>query len=126
MQFLLDVTQYSKSIFVFGANETRRHGRGSALEAARKYGAVYGQGYGLQGDSFGIPTKDKNLKILPLSKISQYVNMFLDFANQNPSYKFNVVKVGCGLAGYKDSDIAPMFRNKPNNVYLDKEWQIYL
>lgn len=118
--------KYSKTIFVFGANEAGRHGRGSALEAVKKHGAIYGRGYGLQGNSFGIPTKDKNLKILPLSKINEYVKLFLDFAKQNPECKFNVVKVGCGLAGYKDSDIAPMFKNKPDNVYLDKEWQIYL
>ena len=123
---LLEMGKLYKEIFVFGANEAGRHGKGSALAALRYYGAKYGQGYGLQGNSFGIPTKDSRLGILPLSTINRYVESFLEFARANSDLKFNVVKIGCGLAGYKDEQIAPMFKNKPDNVFLDESWNKFL
>jgi hypothetical protein len=112
----------SKSILVFGSNLAGRHGKGAALYARREYGAIYGQGVGLQGDSYAIPTKDRNLKTLPLDIIKQYVDEFLIFATSNPDLTFQVTAIGTGLAGYKHKDIAPMFKNAPANCILPKEW----
>ena len=110
-------------IFVFGSNLAGRHGKGAALTAYRKYGAIYGQGVGMQGNSFAIPTKDENLNTLPVSKIEKYVNNFIKYATLNPDLTFQVTRIGCGLAGYEDSDIAPLFINAPSNCILPVGWR---
>ena len=110
-------------IFVFGSNLAGRHGKGAALFAAKNHGAIYGQGRGLQGNSYAIPTKGHTLKTLPLSEINFFVHMFLLFAEENRDMIFNVTPIGCGLAGYKYSDIAPMFKDCPENVRLPIEFQ---
>lgn len=115
-----------KQIFVFGSNLAGRHGKGAALEARLRYGAIYGQGLGRQGNSFGIPTKDGNLKVLPLSAIQFYVNRFIEYAKYNKNLAFLITRVGCGLAGYQDSEIAPMFKNCPSNCTLPQEWKKYI
>lgn len=111
-----------KEIFVFGSNLAGRHGKGAAKYAIQHYGAIYGVGYGLQGSSFGIPTKDTKLKTLPLTHIQHYVNLFLKFAKEHSELSFRLTSIGCGLAGYKHSDIAPMFRSVPSNVVMPKEF----
>lgn len=110
-------------IFVFGSNLAGRHGKGAALTAFRQYGAIYGQGIGLQGNSYAIPTKDENIKTLPLNKIKKYVDQFIRFAQLNPDMRFKVTAVGTGLAGYNESDIAPMFANAPDNCILPVGWR---
>jgi len=112
-------------IFVFGANEAGRHGCGAARFALDKFGAIYGQGDGLQGSSYGISTKDRNVKTLPLHKIQIKVGRFLRFAANNSAFTFLVTQIGCGLAGYNPKDIAPMFfafGDVPSNVSLPKEF----
>lgn len=109
-------------IFVFGSNLAGRHGKGSALEAVKKHGANYDQGFGFQGNSFAIPTKGYKLEILDPASIKYYVDCFLCAAHSHPELTFNVVAIGCGLAGYKPHDIAPLFRNAPANVKLPKEF----
>ena len=106
------------SIFVFGSNERGAHGKGAALFAKRYRGAVYGQAEGLQGDSYAIPTKDAGLRPLPLTAIEIYVERFLSFAAAHPTLIFTVTPIGCGLAGYAASDIAPMFQDAPANCQL--------
>lgn len=115
----------NKKIFVFGSNLAGRHGKGAALTAFRNHGAIYGQGVGLQGDSYAIPTKDEQINTLPLNKIQRYVDQFIRFAKLNPDMKFEVTRVGCGLAGYEDSDIAPMFNDAPHNCILPVGWRNY-
>jgi hypothetical protein len=110
-------------IFVFGSNLAGRHGAGAAAAALRLYGAIYGVGVGLQGNSYGIPTKDARVQTLPLSAISGYVHQFIAFAGQHPTWVFNVTRIGCGLAGYTDSDIAPMFHDAPANCNLPEGWR---
>lgn len=105
-----------KEIFVFGSNLAGRHGKGAALHARQKWGAIYGQGEGLQGNSYAIPTKDKWLGALPLPVIEEHVKKFIDFAHTNPTLKFKLTAVGCGLAGYAAKQIAPMFNGAPANV----------
>jgi hypothetical protein len=112
----------NNEIFVFGSNLAGRHGKGSALEARLNHGAKYGCGVGRQGQSYAIPTKDKNLVVLDLNVIEKYVDEFVSYAILNPDLVFNVVKVGCGLAGYKDEEMAPLFKNVPNNVKLHPDW----
>ncbi len=114
----------SKEIFVFGSNLAGRHGKGAALYARKFHGAVYGVGVGLTGSSYAIPTKGYNLEILPLETIARYVEQFKEFAANNPQYNFKVTRVGCGLAGYKDADISPMFKGSPPNCILPDEWLV--
>lgn len=109
--------------FVFGANEAGRHGKGAALFAKKYYGAIYGQGVGFQGNSYGIPTKDKYIKTLPLEKIEIYIKDFLEFAKENPLMNFYVSKVGCGLAGYVPTQIAPFFSGHSDNIHLNEQFK---
>ena len=113
----------SKSIFVFGSNLAGRHGKGAALFARRYHGAIYGQGIGLQGNSYAIPTKDANLKTLSLHSIERHILDFKIFSSNHPELLFNITRVGCGLAGYTDEVIAPMFLPTQDNSILPKEWE---
>jgi hypothetical protein len=110
-------------IFVFGSNLAGRHGKGAALFARQNHGAVYGQGAGRQGNSYAIPTKDHSLKTLPLFVIAKYVQDFKTYASDHPHEVFQVTRIGCGLAGYRDKDIAPMFEDSPANCELPEEWR---
>lgn len=111
------------AIFVFGSNLAGRHGAGAALFARNNHGALYGQGIGRQGNSYAIPTKDHRINTLPLETILGYVNGFLRYASSHPELDFQVTRIGCGLAGYTDSQIAPMFANAPYNCYLPEGWR---
>ena len=113
-------------IFVFGSNEAGIHGAGAAYFAL-SLGAEFGQGFGLMGNTFGIPTKDWLIRTLPLSCILFYVHRFIEFAIVNKDFRFYVTKIGCGLAGYTPEQIAPMFKTASNidNIYLPSEfWDI--
>ena len=113
-------------IFVFGSNLAGRHGAGAAKFAVQHHGATYGKGWGLQGKSFAIPTKCANIKTLPLSTISGYVEMFKDFAREHSELTFLLTPIGCGLAGYSYDQIGPMFKNSPVNVVIPKEFEPYV
>ena len=110
-------------IFVFGSNLAGRHGKGGALHALKNFGAVYGVGVGRTGNAYAIPTKDKNLKTLPLAEIRSYVEDFLTYARDNPDLTFQITAIGTGLAGYAHEDIAPMFVNASDNCQLPQEWK---
>lgn len=114
---------FEDAIFVFGSNEAGRHGKGAALAAVKNHGAVYGQGVGLQGRSYAIPTKAADLDVLPLEVIERYVDEFLAFAAQHPEMTFKVTRVGCGLAGHRDEDIFPLFKGAPDNCLLPGIWE---
>lgn len=111
-------------IFVFGSNLAGRHGAGAALTAHKKFGATTGRCHGLDNHSYGIPTKDADLKILPLERIKKYVDNFIWDATNYPDLKFYVTKIGCGLAGYNSTQIAPLFKGaeKIENIYLPAEF----
>ena len=111
------------AIFCFGSNLAGRHGAGAALFARQNHGAIYGQGIGRQGNSYAIPTKDYHIKTLPLETIQGYVNEFLLYARNHPELEFQVTRIGCGLAGYTDAQIAPMFANAPSNCHLPDGWR---
>lgn len=96
-------------IFVFGSNLQGIHGKGAALEAKQKYGAIQGIGWGIQGRSYAIPTKRTPKERLSLNEIRDYVANFITYAYQNPGMEFYVTRIGCGLAGYQESEIRPLF-----------------
>lgn len=110
-------------IFVFGSNLAGAHGAGSAYEALKNHGAIYGQGIGLQGKSYAIPTKDHNIQTMKLHDIAAHVGDFIEFAKSNPEMTFNIVAIGCGLAGFKPYEIAPMFKDAPLNCILPEEFE---
>ena len=90
--------------------------------ARQNRSARYGQGEGWQGNSYAIPTKDRDLRSLPLADIAAGVETFLSYARANPLEAFELTPIGCGLAGYKPADIAPMFAQAPPNVILPPEF----
>lgn len=117
------ITQY---VFVFGSNLAGYHGKGAALTAKKEHGARQGVFRGRSGMSYAIPTKDEHLSPLPLSAIRGYVQAFLDYAEARPEEQFLVTRVGCGLAGYSDEDIAPMFLGVTSNCLMPRSWLPYL
>ena len=109
-------------IFVFGSNTAGRHGKGAALDAKNNFGAITGQGYGLQGQSFAIPTKDGDLNVLDNKQIQGYIDKFFEFAKNNPDKTFVFTDIGTGLAGKNANEITSMLSNKPDNVILSKRF----
>ena len=91
-------------VFVFGSNLKGMHGGGAAYAAYKKFGAVMGQGVGLQGQSYAIPTMQGGVET-----IKPYVDEFIEFAKAHPELFFYVTRIGCGIAGFKDKEIAPLF-----------------
>jgi hypothetical protein len=111
-------------IFVFGSNEAGIHGAGAARFAHLNRGAKMGTSFGIAGHSFAIPTKDSQIRYtLPLSEINRYVKHFLQFALSKPGLTFQVTCIGCGLAGLKHEQIAPMFYRAPANCLFDTVWE---
>lgn len=107
-------------IFVFGSNLSGRHGKGAA-KTALGWGARWGQAWGLQGRTYGIPTKDASVRrTLSLEEIRQFVEEFIYFAKLRPDLTFLVTEVGCGLAGLHPKEVAPLFKGamELNNVWL--------
>jgi len=109
-------------VFVFGSNLAARHGAGAALTAARFYGASPSIAEGLAGKSYALPTKDAELKPLTLERIASHAQTFMAVARSRPDLQFQLTRVGCGLAGYRDADVAPLFRGAPDNVLFPCIW----
>ena len=91
-------------VFVFGSNLEGMHGGGAAFAAWKKFGAVMGCGVGLRGQSYAIPTMQGGVET-----IKPYVDDFIAFASQHPELFFYVTRIGCGIAGFRDKEIAPLF-----------------
>ena len=91
-------------VFVFGSNLAGMHGGGAAYVAFRKFGAVMGCGVGLRGQSYAIPTMQGDVET-----IKPYVDEFVAFAKDHPELFFYVTRIGCGIAGFRDREIAPLF-----------------
>lgn len=110
-------------IFVFGSNLCGFHGSGAARMAYERFGAVWGKGVGLQGQSYAIPTMQGGVET-----IKPYVDAFIQFAKKNSQLTFLVTRIGCGIAGFRDDEIAPLFKEALNidNVILPKEFEEYL
>jgi hypothetical protein len=122
------VSLKENEIFVFGSNSLGRHGKGAAKQAIM-FGAEYGNGYGLQGQTYAIPTKNRIMKAYPLEDIAVFVDEFIKLATSKPELIFLVTPIGCGLAGYSYEDIAPMFEKviEVENIHLPITfWEILI
>lgn len=119
-----DIGDYD--IFVFGSNESGHHGAGAALFAEKHLGAIAGKGFGLEGNTFAIPTKDWTIQQLDIAIIEFYVKRFIAFVEKtsNPKIRFLVTKIGCGLAGFTPEEIAPFFKKLRDNplVWLPQDF----
>ena len=106
-------------IFVFGSNLGGFHGGGAARAAHMRFGAIWGQGVGLQGQSYAIPTMHGGVDV-----IQPYVDEFISFAQSHPDLKFLVTRIGCGIAGFTAADIAPLFANAidQENIILPEDF----
>ena len=113
-----------RAVFVFGSNRAGRHGAGAAKYAMLAYGAIYGQGEGRQGQSYGIPTKDADLNTLSLAEIEDGIHRFAAHAREHHDEVFILTPIGCGLAGYSVSDLWPIIHRigLPSNVALHSSW----
>ena len=112
-------------IFVFGSNLAGRHGKGAALYATKQYGAKYGVGEGISGNSYAIPTKDERLCVIPWSDVCKSIDTFLEYVTSSGKTEiFLLTPIGCGLAGYRASDLYRYLQKKglPNNVVLSSSW----
>lgn len=110
-------------IFVFGSNLRGLHGGGAARLAYERFGAIWGQGVGMQGQSYGIPTMHGGV-----DAIKPYVDEFIEFAKNHTEYTFLVTKIGCGIAGFKEEEIAPLFADavSVDNIILPESFVMYL
>lgn len=109
-------------VFVFGSNLGGYHGGGAARVAMDKFGAVWGQGEGMQGQSYAIPTMQGGVET-----IAPYVETFIDYAKAHPELFFLVTAIGCGIAGFTACEIAPLFRKAVtmDNISLPEEfWEV--
>lgn len=115
-------------VFVFGSNTQGRHGAGAARCAVQYYGAIYGQAEGRQGYSYAIVTKELRPGYTQpgMQEIRAGVERFVEYARAHPELCFYITAVGCGLAGFNPRDVAPMFRNVPENCLLPPRWERYL
>lgn len=103
-------------IFVFGSNREGAHGAGAAHTAVLRFGAIWGIGEGLQGQSYGLPTMEG------IDEFRLAAERFAAFARSRPDLEFWLTKVGCGIAGYAEDDVRPMFVDAPANVIKPPGW----
>lgn len=111
-------------IFVFGSNKSGRHGKGAAKYAVMKYGAEYGVGEGLTGNSYAIPTKGYNLERLDFSEVDDAIVRFLRYAAENHDTQFLLTPIGTGLAGHSKRDVWSVLVREgvSSNVFLSNTW----
>ena len=114
------------TVFVFGSNLAGEHSDGAARVAHQYFGAVKGVGRGWAGQSYAIPTLNEHIQQMPLSQIEHYVEDFKVYTRNHPKMKYFVTALGCGIAGYKVSDIAPFFKGISKNVILPESFKPYV
>lgn len=112
-----------KHVFVFGSNLLGKHFGGAAAVAKYLYDAQSGVAQGPTGNCYAIPTMDSSFQPLELLVIGGFVMEFKKEAAANPDVTYHLTPIGCGIAGYKPYDIAPMFLECPKNVILPIEFQ---
>jgi hypothetical protein len=112
-------------IFVFGSNLDGNHAGGAAAVARDEFAAQMGVGEGITGHAYAIPTVGHDFRKIELRHVRIHVERFMHFANGYVRI-FQVTRIGCGIAGFKDEDIAPMFEDAPFNCLFDKKWQLWL
>ena len=109
-------------IFVFGSNKSGIHGAGAAKYAHKNLGATWGVGEGLTGKCYALPTKGPNINFIPLSEIGAAIQRFIQTATYTDD-EYQITQVGCGLGGFTKEDIAPYFRDAPDNCLFDEKWR---
>lgn len=107
-------------IFVFGSNLAGAHGGGAARQAYGEFGAEWGVGVGRTGQCYAIPTMQGGVET-----IRPYVDEFIEYAKQHPELTFFVTRIGCGIAGFRDEQMAPLFAHALDmpNVALPEGWR---
>ena len=115
-----------KRIFVFGSNLSGDHAGGAARFAYLHHGAEMGVGEGLTGNSYALPTVGEDFRVMSLDDVRDHVALFIKNARFWSDREFQVTRIGCGIAGFKDSDIAPMFADAPANCLFDEAWKPFL
>jgi hypothetical protein len=135
VKYHIDGTLPSRThyVWVFGSNDGGIHGAGSARIAHKTYGRPYGVLYShgmyisdnLQ-ESYAIPTKDINIETLPLSVVKYNVSIFREYVEANPRKEFFITRIGCGLAGFSDKDIAPLFKGLSDKCSVAIDWKKYI
>ena len=110
-------------VFVFGSNLAGMHGGGAARLAYERFGAVWGEGVGLHGQSYAIPTMHGGV-----DAIRPYVDEFVQFAQKHRELVFLVTKIGCGIAGFREEEIAPLFKDAIDleNVILPRSFYLVI
>lgn len=103
-------------VFVFGSNLEGHHAGGAARVAYEKFGAKWGKGVGIQGQSYAIPTMGG------LEQLKVYAKDFIEYAETHPDKTFYLTKVGCGIAGFSEEEVRPTFKYAPSNVIKPKGW----
>ncbi|MGM9860729.1 MAG: hypothetical protein ACI31C_08235 [Muribaculaceae bacterium] len=106
-------------IFVFGSNLAGAHGGGAARIAYERFGAVWGNGVGLQGQTYAIPTMQGGVET-----IKPYIDEFINYASEHREFTFLVTRIGCGIAGFRDEEIAPLFAKALDieNIILPRQF----
>lgn len=115
-------------VFVFGSNLSGIHGAGAAKYAHQSLGFPWGIGKGLKTGyhgkkSYALPTKGINIVEMNYAEVAGSVHNFIRFAKASPGLNFQVTQVGCGLGGFTKEDIAPLFKEAPDNCFFDTEWK---
>ena len=110
-------------VFVFGSNLEGLHGGGAARVACKHFGAIMGQGVGMQGKSYAIPTMQGGVEA-----IKPFVDQFMKYACEHKNLLFYVTRIGCGIAGFTDAEIAPLFlkARSLNNVRIPESFDLIL
>ena len=119
----LVVSLKPNEVFVFGSNLGGFHGGGAARTAYNKFGAIWGQGVGMQGQSYAIPTMQGGVET-----IAPYVDEFIEYAKNHPEKRFLVTEIGCGIAGFAPEEMAPLFANAVDveNITLPQRFWEFL
>jgi hypothetical protein len=110
----------NNEIFVFGSNLEGMHGGGAARIAHQKFGAEWGVGVGPTGKCYAIPTMHGGI-----DTIKPYVDDFITYAKEHTNQHFYVTRIGCGIAGFTDEQMAPLFKDlqELDNVSIPKQWE---
>lgn len=112
----------SNTVFVFGSNLAGKHIGRCAAFAAKHYNAEVGIGEGPTGQSYAVPTKDEHLDALPLADVQWHVEQLLAYARTQRDARFQVTRIGCGLAGFTDAQMAPLFKKTSDNLFIPGRW----
>lgn len=114
------------TVFVFGSNMAGQHAGGAARTALEHFGAMTGVGRGWSGQSYAIPTMNEHLQQMPLSQIQHYIDDFKIYTKNHPKMTYFITSIGCGIAGYKTEEIAPMFKGISHNVIFPSSFRPFV